>query len=470
MESPRIVSIHGHDHGGSTPGAGAVEAEESRAAPPRQPDPSHPSRGAGHGQGRTPASAPGQRTLILRLGQRFDISALGLINRILRSPHTTSIGQIVLDLRATTMLFDSGLALLLMLHARAGPLRERIHLINCRPAVRRRLDESGVGALFERPPADDFLAHDPVSPRRDEIAWNDLAQAVQLLAFQDSALLCLDREQRVRFGNRGTERLLRRPAAEIIGQSCAALLRERVPGCLQMAFAQVSDGPLPNTVALHDCRLVAIGGDGSETPVEASLSHFRLCGEDGYALLLRDVSRQLEKEARLRHLSQHDPLTGLANRSLFIDRLDNAIKRHEREASAFALLFVDLNDFKAVNDAYGHDVGDALLRGFAQRLSACLRESDTVGRLGGDEFAVILEQVDERIAAQMLHDLANRLHQYPLLLNGRALHLRASIGLAVYPQHGTTAIELLRHADQAMYREKARARIAPLRSPARLDL
>lgn len=121
--------------------------------------------------------------------------------------------------------------------------------------------------------------------------------------------------------------------------------------------------------------------------LEGSLSHFMVDGQDGFLLMLNDISARLANEERLTYLAQHDPLTELPNRALFMDRLEAAIRRHARAGSTFALIFVDLDGFKHVNDAFGHQYGDQMLR-------ACVRESDSAARLGGDEFAVLFEPIN----------------------------------------------------------------------------
>jgi diguanylate cyclase (GGDEF)-like protein len=153
-----------------------------------------------------------------------------------------------------------------------------------------------------------------------------------------------------------------------------------------------------------------------------------------------------------------DPLTGLPNRSLLKDRLTQEIVRCQREAASFALLFIDLDHFKDVNDTLGHVSGDAALREAARRIARCLRESDTVSRLGGDEFNVILTQVQNpqdpgRIAEHIIKALSE-----PFLIEGQSSFLSASIGIALYPQDGKSADELIKNADTAMYRAKSGGR------------
>ena len=157
---------------------------------------------------------------------------------------------------------------------------------------------------------------------------------------------------------------------------------------------------------------------------------------------------------RLYHHALHDPLTGLPNRTLLADRTDQAIGHADRDRNATALLLLDLDRFKEVNDTLGHHRGDQLLIQVAERLRAQLRQVDTVARLGGDEFAVLLPRIaDARGAVAVARKLGVALAE-PFMLDGLSLEVEASIGVAVYPAHGTDAVELMQHADIAMYLAK----------------
>jgi diguanylate cyclase (GGDEF)-like protein len=161
---------------------------------------------------------------------------------------------------------------------------------------------------------------------------------------------------------------------------------------------------------------------------------------------------------RARQLAAYDQLTGFANRSLFQDRLEQAVSAARRNRQKLAVLFVDLDDFKRVNDSLGHLAGDALLRLAAQRIASCLRKSDTGARLGGDEFAVLLTGLaDEGDAARVAEKLLDALRE-PIALRGRTHRITASIGLTVFPRDASSAEDLLKRADAAMYAAKAGGR------------
>ncbi len=173
-----------------------------------------------------------------------------------------------------------------------------------------------------------------------------------------------------------------------------------------------------------------------------------------YVSVFSDISDIKQFEERLKFLAQHDPLTQLPNRLLLSDRLERGIQRSKRDAGKLAVLFVDLDSFKKVNDALGHPVGDQLLQAVARRLTDCLRAEDTVARLGGDEFVVVLEgfaSVDDisTIATKILQALAD-----PFNLEDEVLFIGASIGISVYPHDGQDSVSLLKNADAAMYQAK----------------
>ena len=172
----------------------------------------------------------------------------------------------------------------------------------------------------------------------------------------------------------------------------------------------------------------------------------------------RDVTERLAGEAETRHRAHFDQLTRLPNRTLFFDRLEHEIKRSARIGLPFALLFIDLDGFKEVNDLYGHDAGDCLLREAGARISARIRDSDTVARLGGDEFTALITEVRNMQHVDILtRHILDELRR-PFNLAGKDVAISGSIGIAVYPQDAGSAGELLRRADEAMYQVKSGGR------------
>ncbi|MGZ4971100.1 MAG: diguanylate cyclase domain-containing protein [Methylobacter sp.] len=173
-----------------------------------------------------------------------------------------------------------------------------------------------------------------------------------------------------------------------------------------------------------------------------------------YVAILSDISERKAEEEHLRHIAHHDPLTGLANRVLFNDRLAQAIKLATRNNSQFAVLFLDLDKFKPVNDLFGHKTGDKLLQKVADRLIRSVRETDTVTRLGGDEFVLLLDNIAdremvERLLNQIINTLCNTYH-----IDDYDIEIGVSAGISIYPSDGTDAKTLLHHADISMYEVK----------------
>jgi diguanylate cyclase (GGDEF)-like protein/PAS domain S-box-containing protein len=200
--------------------------------------------------------------------------------------------------------------------------------------------------------------------------------------------------------------------------------------------------------------------NGSTVWTEISVSAMR--DETGQVIgllgLSRDIGVRRETEELLRQMAQHDPLTRLPNRALFSDRLQQALADARRNQTKLAVMFVDFDNFKPINDSLGHAVGDLLLQEAALRMQACIRQSDTVARIGGDEFVVLLRHIDNINNAQQVGDKIRQALCQPFELADQILGISASIGIALYPEHGKDEIELAKQADLAMYRAKALGR------------
>lgn len=160
------------------------------------------------------------------------------------------------------------------------------------------------------------------------------------------------------------------------------------------------------------------------------------------------------QEEKNRYLAYHDITTGLPNRALFNDRLDQALAQAERHTRSFAVMFIDLDKFKSINDAYGHSIGDNVLQIVAARLQTCVRDEDTVSRVGGDEFLCLLMEVDEEANVAKIADSMMEKISEICEINDVKLSVKPSIGIAIYPQDGTSAKVLVKNADAAMYKAK----------------
>jgi diguanylate cyclase (GGDEF)-like protein/PAS domain S-box-containing protein len=180
---------------------------------------------------------------------------------------------------------------------------------------------------------------------------------------------------------------------------------------------------------------------------------------DIFVATVQDISTRKAHENSIRHLAHYDLLTDLPNRALLSDRLTQAMLRAQRDKSRIAVLFIDLDQFKPVNDQWGHPVGDALLKSVGQRMQECVRASDTVSRMGGDEFVVLISPV-EHISdpVSIAEKIRTALNKPFTLSNGQSARISSSTGIAIYPEHGEQEEDLLRHADEAMYAAKGAGR------------
>src|SRR5206468_12932670 len=190
-------------------------------------------------------------------------------------------------------------------------------------------------------------------------------------------------------------------------------------------------------------------------PLEVALSEIEMSsGANRLTAVVRDITERKSWESRIYSLAYSDSLTGLPNRLLLRDRLEHAIAAAQRNRTLVGVLFLDLDQFKAINDSYGHRVGDLLLREIAERARSCVREIDTVSRLGGDEFVVVLPELREALdAAAVARKILTALAE-AYRIDGHQLSITQTLGISIYPQDGPDADTLLRNADSAMYHAK----------------
>ena len=277
------------------------------------------------------------------------------------------------------------------------------------------------------------------------------ARYASLIKNASDVIMIADVDGRLRFASPAAERTFGMHPDDLVGRNLLDLWgesdRERLAAFLAEVAATRSRsiGPVEVTVGNGNRRstLESVGSNLLDDPAIA-----------GLALNFRDVSERKALEEQLRQLAFHDPLTLLANRSLFRNRVQHALQLAQRSRQRVAVMFLDLDNFKNINDSLGHDAGDRLLQAAAQRLVKSTRPSDTVARLGGDEFAILLEGINEgsdveRIAAAITCSFGE-----PLVLDGADAQVTASIGVA-FSQNGDDTEQLLRNADIAMYNAKA---------------
>jgi diguanylate cyclase (GGDEF)-like protein/PAS domain S-box-containing protein len=271
--------------------------------------------------------------------------------------------------------------------------------------------------------------------------FRDLAETA------NDGIIMADTQGQVAYFNRAAEQMFGYYRNQILGQAVGTLIPEASPRLLE-----AGETPLPSWETKGFRR------DGSVLPVECSISVFEGSMGRFVTYVLRDLSERKRAEELIWKQANFDTLTGLPNRRMFLDRMEQEIRKAHRAGLSLALMFIDLDGFKEINDTLGHSMGDILLKDAAQRLSSCVRETDTVARLGGDEFTVILGELDdpacvERIAQDILQKLAE-----PFQLGIETAYISASVGITFYPEDATGIEELLKNADQTMYVAKSQGR------------
>jgi len=279
------------------------------------------------------------------------------------------------------------------------------------------------------------------------------ARLSALILHSADAIVLVDRESRITFASPSADELSGKHGGSLLGTSLLDWFSEEQREVVERQLANLvalppgSIVPLEAPVDGHDGRPRMVEGFGRNLLADANVG--------AIVVTLRDTTTRRELEQQLERRAFHDELTGLANRALFADRMSHALKRKARDPQVgMAVLFIDLDDFKAVNDGMGHEAGDDLIRGVAERIRANVRPGDTVARLGGDEFAVLIEdtlsdEVVTRLAERLIEVLA-----LPIDVKGVGMAVPASVGVT-YATHDSTVESLLRDADIAMYSAKS---------------
>lgn len=302
------------------------------------------------------------------------------------------------------------------------------------------------------------IAHDQRDPADQgavEAFRQEIASIIRRMRFTYEAIISIDESQKVILFNKGAEEIFGYSAEEIIGQPVARLIPERFRAVHKNHVVEFSRNELNDLKMHHQKSLFGLRKNGQEFPIESSIYKYIYGGVTTFTAVLRDVTHDAEAKELLLRLASHDYLTGLPNRLLFDDRLSTAIRRAERSRTKLALLFIDVDNFKSINDRLGHAAGDIFLKTIGERLQSCVRVSDTAARLGGDEFAVILENLDRRQDAQETFlKLLRETVEKTMPLGGEEVVPLVSVGIALYPDDADSAGQLLKVADRAMFADK----------------
>lgn len=301
------------------------------------------------------------------------------------------------------------------------------------------------------------LEHAEARLRDAEAALQDTREWAQsTLNSIGDAVITTDLECHVTYLNRVAENLTGWMSIDAFGKPLSQVLT-LVDGHTFLAAPNPAQRAMEEnrTVGLAmDCVLIRKGGSQLNIEDSAAPIHDRAGCTKGAVIVFHDACQSPAQSLKLAHQAQHDSLTGLPNRVLLAERLSRAIGLGKRHQHQVALIYLDLDAFKPINDSLGHAVGDALLKLVAGRLSECVRDTDTICRQGGDEFVVLLSEIEEpedaaRIAQKILSALA-----VPYRIDNHELHITTSIGISLYPDHGIDARTLLNNADTAMYHAK----------------
>ena len=290
----------------------------------------------------------------------------------------------------------------------------------------------------------------------DEMAGSIERQMRQLNSIMEvtpEAIIICDKHGRISKGNTQAQRMFGYTESELVGRLTESLIPERLRSEHVMQRTEYAKTGRIQDLLTRD-ELYARRKDGSEFPVEISLATLKTADDVLIVSAVRDISERKNFEAQIIHQATHDALTGLPNRAFFRDLLTRAMVQTERTEKLLAVMFLDLDGFKNINDTLGHEAGDALLKVIGVRLVGVLRRDDVVARQGGDEFTILLQGVNViqdivQVAEKLLAAAAE-----PVVYQGQAIHVTASIGVTVYPFDDLNAENLLRNADTAMYQAK----------------
>ncbi len=294
----------------------------------------------------------------------------------------------------------------------------------------------------------------------EEALYAEKERAQVTLNCIGDAVVCTDINGKITFLNPAAEKITGWSLLEAAGRPMAEVFRtlnttamDSSQTSTQLAVLQVRSVHLPPSSIL-------IRRDGLEIPIEESIAaiHDKEGRVTGAVIVFRDVSVAQAMAQQMTHSAKHDFLTGLPNRMLLNDRIGQAIASGRRHAKQVAVLFLDLDGFKHINDSLGHPVGDKLLQSVAERLVDCVRGADTVSRQGGDEFVILLSDLSQPEDAAIMAGRVLRAIAEPHSIDQHDLHVTTSIGVSVYPDDGENAESLIKNADTAMYQAKEQGR------------
>ncbi|MDN3379775.1 MULTISPECIES: sensor domain-containing diguanylate cyclase [unclassified Pseudoalteromonas] len=276
---------------------------------------------------------------------------------------------------------------------------------------------------------------------------NDLVSLTDVLELMLDAVCIVDKQGHFLFVSAAFETIFGYPVADVIGRSMIDFVyhedKDITLETVEVLLSGTAKPRFENRWVRKDGGIVHILWSvcwSEQHQVRIAVAH--------------DITERKEMEKQLHYLVGHDPLTELPNRVLLLDRLRTSLFKAERDLASLAVLFIDIDGFKDVNDNFGHIIGDQLLAAIAQRLLLTVRKSDTVGRLGGDEFLVLIYGIKHHKKCQQLAEKIRLACSQPFVIAGHTLNISSSIGMAIYPDKRCNDQQLIQYADNAMYKAK----------------
>ncbi|WP_449285743.1 diguanylate cyclase domain-containing protein [Marinobacter sp. PE14] len=301
-----------------------------------------------------------------------------------------------------------------------------------------------------------YKAHEKARKKAEEQLFDEKERAQVTLDSIGDAVLSTDIDGRVSYMNMVAETLTGFSRQEAIGRPLREIFHVVDAKTHKTTPDPARRAILSDSIVALEANALLVARNGVELAIEDSAApiHNRHGEVVGAVIVFHDARFSRATTARMEHLAQHDELTGLHNRRAFYERFDQSLSLALRHGAQMAVLFIDLDNFKSINDALGHDSGDIILTAMAEKLKSCVRAADTVCRYGGDEFVVLLAEIAQPDHAAAVADKIREAAGVPVVIGGHEVSLQLSIGVSVYPDNGETADSLLKTADSAMYRVK----------------